>query len=190
MNYKNAITNFKPGSSQEAADQQTILSFIENNPVNVLVRENKIAHITSSAMVFNETMDKVLMVYHNIYHSWSWTGGHADGEKDLLLVAIKEAQEETGLKQIKACSDKIVSLDVLPVFEHKKNGELVSSHLHLSVAYVLQASEEESLYVKPDENSGVQWISIDRLADYVSEPHVLIVYDKILKKVFHQSFLG
>lgn len=188
MDYKKAITDFKPGSAQEAADQQTMLSFIENNPGDVLVRGNKIAHITSSAMIFNETMDKLLMVYHNIYQSWSWTGGHADGDADLLYVAMKEAREETGLKNIKACSDKIVSLDILPVFGHLKNNEMVSSHLHLSVSYILQASEAESICIKPDENSGVQWIPISELSDYVNEPHVQIVYDKILIKVFHQSF--
>ena len=42
------------------------------------------------------------MIHHNIYNSWSWTGGHADGDKDLLYVAIKEAKEETGVKNIKA----------------------------------------------------------------------------------------
>jgi len=190
MNYKKAITDFKPGSAQEAADQQTILTFIENNPGDVLVRGNKIAHITSSAMIFNETMDKLLMVYHNIYQSWSWTGGHADGDEDLLYVAMKEAREETGLKKIKACSDKIISLDILPVFGHIKNNAMVSSHLHLSVAYILQASEEERIRIKPDENSGVQWIPIDELPDYVTEPHIQVVYDKILKKVVQQSFLG
>lgn len=182
MNYLKAISEFKTDSVQEVTDQQTILSFIKKYPGDVLLRENKIAHLTSSALIFNESMDKLLMVDHNIYQSWSWTGGHADGDEDLLAVAIREAKEETGLKTIQASSDKIVSLDILPVFGHLKNNEWVSAHLHLSVAYVLLASENDSLTVKPDENSGVRWILIGELSDYVSEPHMQVVYDKILKK--------
>lgn len=183
MDYLTAILEFIAGSEQERADQHAILSFIKRNPADVLLRKNKIAHLTSSALIFNESMDKLLMIHHNIYQSWSWTGGHVDGDGDLLAVAIKEAQEETGLKNIKTLSEEIVSLDVLPVFGHLKNNEPVSAHLHLSVAYVLQASEKEALRIKPDENTGVQWISIKDLADYVSEAHMQVVYDKILKRV-------
>ena len=78
--------------------------------------------------------------------------------------------------------DKIISLDILPVFGHFKNNQPVSAHLHLSVAYLLLASEDEPLTIKPDENSGVRWIAIPELANYVSEPHMQIVYNKILNK--------
>ncbi|AWW26274.1 NUDIX hydrolase [Acetobacterium sp. KB-1] len=181
MDYLSAITAFKPGSAQEQADQKTMITFIKKNP-NVLLRENKIAHLTSSALIFNPAQDKLLMIYHNIYKSWSWTGGHADGEPDLLQVAIREAKEETGLKQVTAVADKIVSLDILPVFGHLKNEQPVSAHLHLSVAYLLSAYEDEPLAIKPDENSGVRWIAIDELSSHVSEPHMLVVYNKILNR--------
>ena len=183
MDYLTAISQFQPGSDQEQNDQQTMLSFIRNYPENVLLRQNKIAHLTSSSLILNGSRDKLLMIYHNIYNSWSWTGGHADGDGDLLRVAMKEAQEETGLASVTAVSDKIVSLDILPVFGHSKNGQAVSAHLHLSVAYVLQASENQALAIKPDENSGVKWIPIGELQNYVSEPHMQVVYDKILIKL-------
>lgn len=183
MDYLTAISQFKPDSNQEQNDQQTILAFIKNYPEDVLLRENRIAHLTSSSLILNESKDKLLMIHHNIYNSWSWTGGHADGEMDLLQVAIKEAQEETGLGKIKAMTEKIVSLDILPVFGHLKNNRPVSAHLHLSVAYVLQASENEAVSIKPDENSGVKWIPIRELPDYVSEPHMQVVYDKILHRL-------
>lgn len=47
------------------------------------------------------------MAYHNIYKSWAWTGGHSDGDSDLLNVALKEAKEETGLENLKVLSDGI-----------------------------------------------------------------------------------
>lgn len=190
MDYLNAISQFEPDSLQEKFDQMTMISYIEKNLSDVLLRENKIAHITSSSLIFNPSKDKLLMIYHNIYQSWSWTGGHADGEKDLLQVAVKEAKEETGLKNMDVLSEKIISLDILPVFGHLKNNLPVSAHLHLSVAYGFQSSENERLRIKPDENSGVRWIAIKELKDYVSESHMLTVYDKIINRVTKNEING
>lgn len=123
------------------------------------------------------------MIFHKIYNSWSWTGGHADGDSDLLKVAIKEASEETGLKNIKPISKDIFSLDVLTVNGHLKNGEYVSSHLHLSVAYLLEADENEELVVNEDETKGVKWVPIDKVDSYSSEPYMIGVYNKFNEKI-------
>ncbi|MDZ5010277.1 NUDIX domain-containing protein, partial [Clostridium perfringens] len=155
MNWIKEIKEYKPYNDQEATDKEAILYSIDNFN-NLLTRENPLAHITSSGYIVNKDKTKVLMIYHNIYNSWSWTGGHADGDDDLLYVAIKEAKEETGVKNIKALDSKIFSLDVLPVPAHIKRGKFVSSHLHLSVAYLLEADENDELIIKEDENSGVK----------------------------------
>ena len=89
------IENYPPFNEQEEKDKALILGWIRNNE-NAFSRENTVAHITASAWVVNKDRSKVLMVYHNIYNSWSWMGGHADGETDLLSVAIREVKEETG----------------------------------------------------------------------------------------------
>ena len=123
------------------------------------------------------------MIHHNIYNSWSWTGGHADGEEDLLNVAIKEAREETGVKNIHPVTSHIFSLDVLPVLGHIKRGNYVSAHLHLSLAYLVEADEEEMLIVKADENSAVKWIPIEEVNSYCNEPHMQKVYEKIIFKI-------
>ena len=96
MDIREAIENYCPCCEQEARDKAVILSFIDSNS-DAFERSNLIAHMTASAWVVNPARDKVLMVYHNIYDSWSWTGGHADGERDLLSVAVREVREETGL---------------------------------------------------------------------------------------------
>ena len=119
------------------------------------------------------------MVYHNIYNSWSWTGGHADGEEDLLAVAIREAQEETGLQKLQPVTDGIISLECLTVDGHEKRGEYVPSHLHLNVTYLLRAADE-ALQEKPDENSGVGWFTPDEaLADSTEPWMVERVYRKL-----------
>ena len=175
------ILEFKPKIEQEATDQALIVDYIKKNK-DVLTRDNKVAHITSSGFILNKRMDKALMVYHKIYRSWSWTGGHADGEKDLLKVAIQEALEETGLEKVKPLTEKIVTLDVLPVPSHYKHGKFVSAHLHLSVAYVLIADETDRIQMKADENSGVKWIRIKDLNKEVNEADMKIVYNKIIDR--------
>ncbi len=186
MNYIEELKNYDPKNEQEAADKDTILSYIETFPDTILTRENRFAHMTGSSMIFNKQRDKVLMVYHNIYRSWSWTGGHADGEKNLLFVAKKEAGEETGVKTLQVFGENtggsfLAAVDVLPVWGHVKRGKYVSSHLHLNFSYLLEADEEEILQIKADENSQVAWLPIAELRDKVTEPDMIPVYEKLIR---------
>ena len=119
MNWIEAIKNYIPYNDQEAKDKDLIIECI-NKFDNILTRENIIAHITSSGYIVNKERSKVLMIYHNIYQSWAWTGGHADGDCDLLHVAIKEAKEETGLKEVLPVINEILGLNVLTVNGHIK----------------------------------------------------------------------
>ena len=182
MNWIDLIKNYSPYSEQEENDKEIIIRCFDMFD-DILSRDNNIMHITSSAFIVNENRTKVLMVHHNIYNSWCWTGGHADGEENLLLVAINEAQEETGIKNIFPVSDDILSLDILPVFAHIKKGKYISSHLHLSIAYLIEADDMEPLIIKPDENSDVKWIPIDEIDLYSNEPHMMKIYNKILSKI-------
>lgn len=91
------IRLYQPWTDKETWEKQQILDFMEKNP-DCLLRGNRIAHMTASAWVVNRQRTKVLMAYHKIYDSWAWLGGHADGEADLLQVAMKEACEEAGLR--------------------------------------------------------------------------------------------
>lgn len=182
MGWIEQIKQYKPQNEQETNDKEIFLECINKFP-HILTRESKLAHITSSAFVVNKTKDKVLMVYHNIYDSWSWTGGHADGNEDLLSVAMSEVQEETGIKNIIPIDENIFSLDILPVLGHIKRGNYISPHLHLSVAYLVSADENELLIVKEDENSDVMWIPMDEVNNYSSEPHMQKVYDKFIKRI-------
>ena len=183
MNYIDEIAAFLPTNKQEENDKRVILNYMKEFGNQILTRENEFAHVSSSSMILNENKDKVLMIYHNIYNSWSWTGGHADGEDDLYQVAYREALEETGLTELSPLSDKIIALDILPVWGHEKNGNFISSHLHLNTSYLFTADETKPLIIKPDENSDVKWIPIALLDTYVSEPDMLPVYKRILSKV-------
>jgi ADP-ribose pyrophosphatase len=177
-----SIKAYTSYNEQEKKDKEVFLSCIKVFE-DVLTRNNEVAHITSSAFTVNRAKDKVLMIYHNIYNSWSWIGGHADGDKDLLAVAMKELREETGVVNCRPITTDIFSLDILTVLGHTKRGKYVSPHLHLSVAYLIEADENDLLRVKEDENSGVQWIPIDEVITYSSEPHMQKVYQKLIAKI-------
>lgn len=179
---KNLIENYKPYNEQEVADKEFVLELF-NVFDDLLTRDNKFAHFTASNMVFNKTRDKVLMIYHNIYNSWGWTGGHADGDSDLFNVAQKELQEETGITKFKPLTRDIFALDVGGVIAHVKRGKFVSAHMHLNATYVFEADEQEILTIKADENSNVAWINISDIEKVVSEPHMLPIYNKIISKV-------
>ena len=113
-------------------DKSLILDWIETQD-DAFSRDNTVAHMTASAWVVNKDRSRVLMAYHNIYDSWSWLGGHADGETDLLAVAIREVKEEAGISGLRPVSEGIFSLESLTVDGHVKRGKYVSSHLHLNV---------------------------------------------------------
>lgn len=182
MSLIESIKEYKAYNEQEKKDKEIIVKCIEMFN-DILTRDNEIVHITSSGFVVNKNRDKVLMVHHNIYNSWSWTGGHADGDEDLLFVAIKEAKEETGVKNIFPVSENILSLDILPVLGHIRRGKYVAPHLHISVAYLIEADENEPLVVKPDENSGVKWIPVEEIDAYSNELHMKKIYKKIISKI-------
>ena len=88
MNLKEQLEKYQPYNEQEATDKKVILHLLQTQP-DIFCRENLVAHMTASSWLLNREHDKVLMIYHNLYNSWAWTGGHADGELDLLSVAKK-----------------------------------------------------------------------------------------------------
>ena len=173
------ISNYVPYDEKEALDKEVMLKFISSTE-DVLTRENQIAHMTASAWITNKNRDKILMIYHNIYDSWAWTGGHVDGEEDLYEVALREVKEETSVNNLNPISEDIISLEVLSVNGHFKNNQYVSSHLHLNVTYVFVCDEKEKTKIKEDENSGIMWIDVKDLEKYCTEPQMIVIYRKII----------
>lgn len=182
-NLKENIEKFVPYNEQEEVDKEIMLNYI-NDFDNILTRNNKYAHFTSSAFILNKERTKILMVYHKIYNSWAWAGGHADGDSDLLHVAIKEAKEETGIKNVTPILNDIYSLEIITVNGHEKRGKYVGSHVHLDVAFLLESDEHEETHIKEDENSDVLWIPIDKVVSSSTEYWIRErVYAKIIEKM-------
>lgn len=176
------IVRFQPGDAREAQEQRMILEMIDRLGNAILTRESEIAHMTASSIIVSPDRRRTLMAFHRIYNSWAWTGGHADGESDFEAVARREAQEETGISGLRRLGGGIASLEILPVWAHVRRGKPVGSHLHLNVSYLFEADDSLPLSVREDENSAVGWLAVDRLGESVSEPPMLPVYERLLRR--------
>ncbi len=177
------LRTYKPWNEQESHDREEIIRRLETVP-EIYLREDRNAHMTASSWLVNAEKTKALMIYHNIYNSWSWCGGHADGDEDLLSVAMREVREETGVLTVRPVSEKIFSLEILTVDGHEKRGAYVSSHLHLNITYLLEADESEALRKKEDENSGVAWFTLDDAVQASTEPWFRArIYSKLNAKL-------
>ena len=178
------IENYIPVNEQEENDKKVMLDYMQKN-TDYLTRENEVAHFTTSIWTVNKERTKTLMVYHNIYDSWSWIGGHADGEEDLSTVALRELNEETGVKNAALVSKDIFSLEILTVDGHMKKGKYVPSHLHFNITYLAEADENQLLAVNEEENKGVKWFSFEDALKASSEPWMVErVYSKLIKKLY------
>lgn len=205
---RNAIAAFEPFNEQEAADKHVILRALDTDP-DCFDRSAQ-AHMACSIWVVDPSFTQTLLVYHNIYDSWSWIGGHADGECDLAAVALRELQEETGVAHARLVAGEahgagaasaasaptvggvrplrgsggIYSLEVLTVDGHEKRGAYVSSHLHLNVTYLAIADPAEPIRIKPDENSGVRWAPLEDAVRLSTEPWIRDrIYRKLIDKL-------
>ena len=179
---RNIIAAFEPCCEQEKVDKETILGYIDGG-AELLTRENKVMHFTSSCWVMNTERTKALMVHHNIYNAWSWMGGHADGCADLLAVAKKELAEESGVTDARLVSEIPVTLEMIGVQSHEKKGKYIAPHIHLNVTYLFEAKEDVPLRIKEDENSGVMWRNIEDIRTDNTEPHMNKLYRKLLDKL-------
>ena len=176
------LEKYMPWNEQEERDRKLMLRALAEMP-DCFTRQNEWLHFTASSWIINRRADRVLMAYHNLYNAWAWTGGHADGEEDLLKVALREAEEETGVHAVPVSGD-IFSLEVLTVDGHEKRGVYVPSHLHLNVTYLLRADENEPIRPKTDENAAVGWFAPEEALEQCSEEWMnRRIYSKLNGKV-------
>ena len=172
---------YRPWNDQEERDRAELLRRLRSGEA-LYTRDNAAGHLTASAWVVSPDLTQVLMAYHNLYDSWSWLGGHADGDRDLLAVSMREVREESGLTAVRPVSPHIYSLEILTVDGHEKRGQYVPSHIHMNVTYLLGAMDHE-LRQKPDENSGVAWFTPEEALKASTEPWMVRrVYSKLTQR--------
>lgn len=181
MNLREKIENYIPFNEQEEYDKAQFLGFIDTFD-DVLTRDNIYGHFSASAFVVNKERNKMVVVYHLINDGWIYPGGHADGEDDLLSVAVREVEEETGLKA-NVLDEDIYSIQSVPVKGHIKRGKYVSAHIHFDVLYIMEADETIPLVYREDESKGVKWVPFEEAYDDTMCDFIRPVHKKLIKKL-------
>ena len=131
-------------------------------------------HITGSAFIVSEDFSHTLLVHHAKLNRWLQPGGHADGDTDVLRVATREANEETGVIRLEAVIRDVFDLDIHPIPERKDFGR----HDHYDIRYLFKASMTDRVVVS-EESHDVRWVSLDELEQYNAEPSLLRLREKL-----------
>ena len=186
MELKQQIENYIPFNEQEMVDKNYFLEF-SNKFDDVLTRDILFGHFSASAFVVNKKRDKMVVVYHIINDGWMYPGGHADGESDLLAVALREVKEETGLTA-SVIDREIFAIQANAVQPHIKNNKFISAHTHFDVIYLLEADDNLPLVYREDESMGVKWIDFGKMDDDSIVPFIRPIHKKLVKKLENKFY--
>lgn len=162
---------------QEIRKTHQFLELLECEPY-CYERRAAMGHITASALVLSADKRSVLLMHHKKLDKWLQPGGHADGEEDLLEVAMKEVFEETGLKELEAVTENILDIDIHNIPQRRE----VPAHLHYDVRFCFLAGNDAEL-CKNHESHSVQWVPLSGVDQLTSEESVL----RMVRKVTLQS---
>lgn len=161
------LKQYRPENDADRAQQDAILAFVESTP-NCFERSHAAGHITGSAWVVDRTGKKVLLTHHKKLNKWLQLGGHADGDSDLRAVALKEAREESGLRDLQPIGNGIFDLDVHPIPERKNE----PAHFHYDIRFVFQANGSEQFTVS-DESNELAWLDVEKMTSLSNEEAML-----------------
>jgi 8-oxo-dGTP pyrophosphatase MutT (NUDIX family) len=175
MNRENLIElleDYRPLDIDESRYKKRILEFINKNEI-IFGKENKTGHITASAWIVNRARSRVLLTHHFKLDRWMQLGGHTEEGEFVLQGAAREAQEESGLNNIKSLSEKIFDIDVHSIPEY----EGVPEHIHYDIRFAFEADSDETPKIS-SESEDVKWILVEEIGNYTHERSVLRMVEK------------
>lgn len=170
MNRKNLLSSLSRYQSQwpeEGVTVRRFIDFVEQHNA-CFERSHQTGHVTGSAWVVNHAGTHVLLTHHRKLNKWLQLGGHADGQSNILEVALREAEEESGLDQLTPVSEEIFDIDVHLIPARKSD----PAHDHFDVRFAFQACGSEE-YAVSDESHDLAWVKIERLKDYTTEASMI-----------------
>jgi 8-oxo-dGTP pyrophosphatase MutT (NUDIX family) len=172
FNFREILEQYFPTDPEEINCKKRMLDFLANHP-NCFERSFQLGHFTASCWLMNAVGDKALLMHHKKLDRWLQLGGHADGNSNLLDVAIREAQEESGIEKIVAVSPTIFDIDIHPIPSNAKEPE----HEHFDVRFLLQTQESDD-FKKNDESHALMWIGKNLALLPTQNPSILRMFRK------------
>jgi 8-oxo-dGTP pyrophosphatase MutT (NUDIX family) len=175
QNLKNLLKNYHPTDQAEKISKEKMLTFLDENP-DCFKRTLQIGHITASAWLLNHDRSQALLMHHAKLNVWVQLGGHCDGESDALAVAIKEAQEESGIQNIVPVNSEIFDIDIHLIPENSRE----KAHYHYDVRFLLQVVGDQN-FIQNRESKELRWIGKDRSELPTQAQSVVRMFDKWVK---------
>jgi ADP-ribose pyrophosphatase YjhB (NUDIX family) len=174
-NLKNQLEIYRTPYEEEA---DFIRDFIELTDDSLAFKRERLdGHFTASAWIVNKKRTHTLLTLHRKLGRWLQLGGHADGNENLIEVALTEAREESGLQSLSLVDSTIFDIDkhIIPERPH------VPEHFHFDVRYLLEAEIQEPLQIS-SESISLAWIAFDSVVDMIGyNPSILRMLEKTSK---------
>lgn len=169
------LAHYAPEAVLEQAMAQRISEFVRATP-GCFERSHLRGHITGSAWIIDRTHKKVLLTHHRKLDRWLQLGGHSDGDANTLNVALREAQEESGLDAVTPINERIFDVDVHLIPARKQE----PCHYHYDVRFLFEADSTQSFTVS-EESHDLAWIALDQVQRYSDEASIARMVSKSLK---------
>ena len=162
-----AIAEYASRHPNESPTIDRFIDFIRQN-AECFERSLASGHLTGSAWIVDDSGERVLLTHHRKLDLWLQPGGHADGNPDILAVALTEADEETGLDPLESVNSTIFDLDIHPIPARGADPE----HFHYDVRFAVRHAGSGN-FVVSEESHDLAWVAIDRITDYTDEESIL-----------------
>lgn len=169
------LNRYVPEDDADARCRQRFVEFVETHP-DCFERSLAVGHITGAAWLLDPTGCKVLLTHHRKLNCWLQLGGHADGQCDVLDVAMREAQEESGIMDIEVIDTAIFDLDIHTIPRHKD----VPAHEHFDVRFLMQANCDK--LTVSDESHDLGWFDAAALSNMNLDESIMRMRRKWLQR--------
>ncbi len=169
---------YRPSDAHEARMAEQLRRFVEAH-ADCFERSLAIGHVTGSAWIVDRDRTHALVTHHRKLEKWLQLGGHADGDSDILRVALREAREESSLQAIRPVSEQIFDVDIHAMAPAR--GSEPAAHFHYDVRFLFEADREAALAVS-EESRSLAWVPLDQVAELNGEESVLRMVRKTVGK--------